>query len=228
MSALTAEAPIHVLVVVATRLYREGLLRALGATDRLLVTGGAADSAEAVACLRRETPDVVLLDMAIALDRAALEATVEAARPAPVVALGAAREEAVIACAEAGVAGYVDRGASLEACVEVLESAVRGELLVAPWVAGALLRHVGDLAHGDRDSGPARLTDRETQIMRLVDEGMSNQQIAHRLGIQIGTVKNHVHNVLEKLHLDRRQEAAAHVRRLSDANQVQRIDHLKA
>ncbi|HEX6228839.1 MAG TPA: response regulator transcription factor [Solirubrobacterales bacterium] len=125
-------------------------------------------------------------------------------------------EDVVIRCAEAGVAGYVPHDATLEQLIEVLDAALRDEVVCSPRLAGTLLRRVGALA---REIGPAggsdvRLTARETQIVALIDEGLSNKEIAARLQIGTPTVKNHVHHILEKVGASRRGEAAARVRAL--------------
>jgi two-component system nitrate/nitrite response regulator NarL len=120
-------------------------------------------------------------------------------------------ERDVIACVEAGVAGYVTREASVEELVQATLDATRGELHLPPRMAARLVRHVAELAT-DRPGPEARLTSRELEIVDLIDDGLSNKQIAQRLCIEVPTVKNHVHNILEKLQVDRRSEAAARVR----------------
>jgi DNA-binding NarL/FixJ family response regulator len=86
-------------------------------------------------------------------------------------------------------------------------------MLCSPWMAATLLRRVATLAVDRAPSPPeATLTRRELEIVALIDEGLSKKQIAWQLSIEIATVKNHVHNILEKLHVERRTEAAARVR----------------
>jgi DNA-binding NarL/FixJ family response regulator len=89
----------------------------------------------------------------------------------------------------------------------------RGEFLCSPGTAATLLRRVAALAaeRHTADNG-ARLTPREQQVVRLIDEGLSNKEIARRLSIEVRTVKNHVHSILEKLQVRRRGEAAARMR----------------
>src|SRR5256885_10828505 len=101
-----------------------------------------------------------------------------------------------------------------------IESAVRGELYCPPRVAFTLLRRLGALAASLRDDeekathSPLRaLTGREREILHLVDDGMTNKGIAGRLVIELATVKNHVHNILKKLHVHRRIDASAWYRR---------------
>jgi DNA-binding NarL/FixJ family response regulator len=156
---------------------------------------------------------VVLLDAA---SHGALEGAcaIRASSPdAAVVALGVANAEGdVIACAEAGVAGYVVREGSVEDLIATVESAARGELRCSPRMAGALVRRLARLAAGQPIPDGARLTRRELEIVRMIDDGLSNKEIAVRLSIEVATVKNHVHHLLEKLGVRRRGEAAAKLR----------------
>jgi two-component system nitrate/nitrite response regulator NarL len=125
-------------------------------------------------------------------------------------------EAEVVQLAEAGVAGYVLPDGSLDDLTIAVESAVRGELYCPPRVAFTLLRRVGAIALGsvtarkeEAASSPVHeLTGREREILQLVDQGMSNKQIARQLGIEVATTKNHVHNILRKLHVHRRIEAS--------------------
>lgn len=201
---------LRVLIVVGVRLYREGLTDMLSRQDGLSVVGVESDRRGAVAAIQRQQPDVVLLDTAV-IDTYPTMADIRHLAPeVRVVALGVGdQEEDVLLCAEAGVAGYVTRDASLEDLVAVVESAARGVLHCSPEVAGSLLRRLAALA-ADRGTDPSspRLTTRESQIVRLIEEDLSNKEIAVRLGIEVATVKNHVHNVLEKLNIHRRSEAA--------------------
>jgi DNA-binding NarL/FixJ family response regulator len=97
--------------------------------------------------------------------------------------------------------------------IATLASVVRDEMACSPRIAAALLRRVASLAV-ERSPWPsgARLTARELEVLGLIDEGLSNKQIAGRLCIELATVKNHVHNILEKLQVGRRSEAALQVR----------------
>ena len=202
---------IQVVIVAPTRLYRDGVARVLDSSPALNVAGTAQDAESGAALVTRAAPDVVLVDVALTRSLPGLVA----AAHAKVIAFGVAHdEEQVIACAEAGVHGYVECDATLADLERVLRGAVRDEAVCAPWMTGALLRRVGTLAR-DRDGEPAavqRLTMREREVMALVDEGLSNKQIARHLSIELPTVKNHVHNVLEKLEVHGRLEAAARVR----------------
>ena len=88
-------------------------------------------------------------------------------------------------------------------------------VVFSPRLAGTLLRRIGALARERHDDEPdVRLTARETQILALIDDGLANKEIASRLHISLPTVKNHVHNLLEKLDVTRRGEAVARARAL--------------
>jgi two-component system, NarL family, nitrate/nitrite response regulator NarL len=203
---------VRILIVGEIRLYRDGLTLVLGQRPGFEVVGSVARDVGLHDLVQQLEPDVVLLAMA-ARDGDVAEQVQQIGPRARVVVLGLAeREPDIMRYAEAGVAGYVSRDASLDALVGAIECAVRGELQCSPSVAGFMLRHIATLAAGRADSGPVGLTARETEILRLIDEGRSNKEIARHLGIEVATVKNHVHNLLEKLHVHRRAEAAAQVR----------------
>lgn len=205
---------IRVAIVGDTRLYREGLAQVLGRDLRVRVVATAARRDDALQSLSDLCVDVVLLDMAMPNSLGALRSIVERVPQGRVIALGVAEDgNEVLDCAETGAAGYVPREASLEDLVTVIESVARGEAICSPRVAASLLRRVAALASGRGGEGLAgQLTNRERDVIRLIDRGRSNKEIARELGIEVATVKNHVHNILEKLQVHRRGEAAARVR----------------
>jgi len=203
---------IRVLIVSDVRLYREGLAHILAEERRLAIVGATADPQVAVRLIVQHGADIALVDMAMPPGFAAIRGLAAAAPDLKVVALGVREtEQDLIACAEAGVAGYVPRAASVEDLVAALESVGRGELLCSAQTAAALLRRVAALAAGRGGSAQplSNLTRREREIGGLLEAGLSNKDIAVRLGIEVATVKNHVHNVLEKLQVHRRGQAAA-------------------
>jgi two-component system, NarL family, nitrate/nitrite response regulator NarL len=196
------------------RLYRDGVAEVLGQRPEVRVVAVYADAEEAMAHLSSVDPDVVLVDGTAPDSLATIQAIVRAAPEARTVTIALPEnEETVLAHAEAGASGYVGRESSVEELVTVLSSAVRGEMLCSPRIAGSLVRRVAVLAsERGRSSATARLTRREREIVRLIDAGLSNKQIAVQLSIELATVKNHVHHILEKLDVGRRAEAAAVVR----------------
>ncbi|MGH7516520.1 MAG: LuxR C-terminal-related transcriptional regulator [Gemmatimonadales bacterium] len=205
---------IRVAIVADVRLYREGLVQILSRDSKIRVVATAAQREEALACLSDTQPDVILVDMAFPDSHQVVRLILEHAPAGRVLALGVAEDEGdVLGCAEAGVSGYVPREASVEELVTVIESVARGEAICSPRVAASLLRRVAALAAGQGGRFPrVQLTSREREIVRLIDSGCSNKAIANDLGIEVATVKNHVHNILEKLQVHRRGEAAARVR----------------
>jgi DNA-binding NarL/FixJ family response regulator len=135
------------------------------------------------------------------------------------VALAVPDQEArVLACAEAGVSSYVPREASLADLAAAIESAARGEAVCSPRMTALLFRRVRVLSRVRPEPAEVpELTARQWEIIDLIDEGLSNKEIARRLYIEVPTVKNHVHNILDKLQVRRRSEAAARVRGLREA-----------
>jgi two-component system nitrate/nitrite response regulator NarL len=205
---------LSVLIVVDIPLYREGLARALAQGSRVSVVSTAANAQEAINRIAETQPDVVLLDVAATDGLVALRSIVEATPEAKVVALALPETEAdVIAYAEAGAWGYVPRDGTLADLRAVIESVARGEVVCSPRIAAGLLRRIADLA-AEREPPPPelRLTSREIEIVELIGQGLSNKEIAQRLSIALPTVKNHVHSILDKLHVHRRTEAAARLR----------------
>lgn len=213
----------HLLILSETRLYREALAEALQRQPGLRVAGTAGDAGEGLERAIAAGADLLLVDATLpgALDL--IRALGHEAPAAHAVLLGLPEDEdAVVACAEAGAAGYLARDASLEELVEAIRSVERGELICSPRTAGMLLRRLAwraaaaDVAAGPA-TAPSLLTRREAEILHLIDDGLSNKEIAVHLGIEVATVKNHVHNLLRKLHVRRRSEAAARTRPASSA-----------
>jgi two-component system nitrate/nitrite response regulator NarL len=204
----------RVLIVADICLYRDGLAALLDRQDDVEVVGTAADGRRALLAARELRPDIVLLDLSMPDSTGVVGDLADALPRTQVIVLTVPEtEQAVIACAEAGVAGLVTRQGTLEDVVAAVSSAARGEAVCSPRMARMLLRRVRTLARTTADpAADTFLTARELEIVALIDEGLSNKEIAARLVIEIATVKNHVHNILEKLHVHRRSQAAAQVR----------------
>lgn len=203
---------IRVLVVAGIRLFREGLAQILDRREGLTVVGMARDSAEALARIRQLKPQIVLLDMADAESHAMAREFGNLTPQIRVVALGVTDVEGdVLACAEAGVAEYVPREGSVEDLIAAVKSAACGEVHCSPQQAGSLWRRLATLAANQQLAPAAELTRREREIVGLIDHDFSNKQIARQLGIEVATVKNHVHNLLDKLHVTTRAQAAARI-----------------
>lgn len=218
--------PVRGMVAAAVRLYRDGLAQSLSeAMPVVAVTADAPSTLREAASL---APDVLLLDASMPGALALVNTLAEAAPDTRVVAFAVddARETEVLACAEAGVAGWVGRDASAEEVVEAVLRAARGELLCSARTAALLSQRLATLARERRApaeaaSAPgAQLTPRESEIGELLCRGVSNKQIARALGLQLATVKNHVHNILEKLGVRSRAEAGSVLR---GDREVQRV-----
>jgi two-component system nitrate/nitrite response regulator NarL len=194
--------------------YRECLARALDARERVRVVASAGDWSEAFGLIHVLRPSIVLVDAQLAIASRAVRLVAQAAPQARVVALAVDEdEEAVLSCLELGVSAYVGSDAALDELVETIERAATGELLCSPRIAAALGRRISDLAAEREPSlDSAHLTARELEVVDLIGQNLSNRQIAARLCIEVATVKNHVHNILGKLHISRRAEAAAWIR----------------
>lgn len=131
-------------------------------------------------------------------------------------------DEEILSCIEVeGAAGYVVMDASLDDLLKNIRAVMRGETLCSPRIAGLAFGRMSALARENEartnlnhDTG---LTRRELEIVRLIDEGLSNKEIANRLHIEVSTVKNHVHNILDKLHLQDRYSAAKYLKEQTSA-----------
>ena len=200
---------IRVLVASHIRLYREGLERVLRESPDFTLVGNAGSAAEAIEQTQRLGADVALLDMAMSGAFSVAKEVARGGGPSKIVALGMPEDETqVLSCAQIGIAGYVTRDGSVEDVVAAIKAAARGEVHCSPKIAGSLFRRIAAMStERPRRSGNGALTAREAQILKLVQEGMSNKMISRTLGIELPTVKNHVHSILVKLGIHRRAEA---------------------
>jgi DNA-binding NarL/FixJ family response regulator len=205
---------IDVFVVAAVRLYREGLAQALAQVHGMHVAGTAARFTDLQMTIRGSPHAVLLIDAVLMVGVPALAALLEANPGIRVVVVGVNETEPeIIAYAEVGASGYVTHEGSIAELVTAIEAVARDELTCPPRISAALMRRVGTLATTQRQAVPcARLSRRELEVVNLIAQGMSNQEIAHRLVITLATVKNHVHNILDKLDVRSRADAAATIR----------------
>jgi DNA-binding NarL/FixJ family response regulator len=214
-----SELPPQVLVISEIRLLAEGLAQALGRDQRVAVSWFCTDLQEGLARAADFKPDLVLLDAALS-DGPRSVSCIHAVEPRTKVVVFAVTEtcDNIIAWAEAGVAGYIPRTVALTEIVGCLASIMHGEQPSSAEVTGSLLRRLSRPASLCDDPGDAEpvlaLTAREIQIVELLAAGLSNKDIARRLNIGVGTTKSHVHNVLGKLRVQRRGQAALHAREL--------------
>jgi len=199
MSAQT----IAVCLVDDQTLVRQGIRSLLELSDDIRVAAEAADGAQAVEVIPQAKPDVVLLDMRMpgmsGLD--VLNALAQKnALPPTIILTTFDDDQLVLAGLKAGARGYLLKDVSLEQLVEAVKTVAAGGSLVAPVVTQRLLtgleRMQNDFTSLDQ---PDPLTERETEILRLMASGYSNKEIANSLNVAEGTVKNHVSNILSKL-----------------------------
>jgi DNA-binding NarL/FixJ family response regulator len=195
--------PVRVHLVSATRLYQEGLRGALEDGGRVSVAA-ASIALPRAAELREHAIELVLID---ATGGSRQLAVLHAQAPdVPIVTLGV-DPDSVVAYAGAGAVGFVPREASIEQLVAAIEEVVREGASCPARLVARLLTELTANAAG-RTEIEEKLTARESEVVALVRRGCSNKEIAYELGIELTTVKNHIHNILEKLRLDSRADVA--------------------
>jgi DNA-binding NarL/FixJ family response regulator len=203
----------RLVIVTEVRLFREGIARIVADGTPHISVDTAVPDGTLESRLADLKPDVVLLDAATIRRHAAdhdLRAIVPGSR---LVAFAVTEDEHdVIACARAGVVGFVERDAPVDDLLAAIEAALHGQPWCSARVAASMCARLVATAHAP-SADDEWLTGRERQVLDLVDQGLSNKEIAERLSIEVSTVKNHVHNLLEKLRVKHRWQAAAVVRR---------------
>ena len=221
MSATTVkpEHPINILLVNEIRLMGNVITAALEDEPDIHVVASVTDIDEALKIVEENAVDVALVSTRLP-DQGALKLTQAITELAPatkVLALGMTEEKKrVLRYVEAGAAGYILKDDSLDDMIETIRAAEEGKVFVSPKIAAAMMERLSDLAQMFSDvensiTDDADLTDRELEVLELIGEGLTNQQISERLVIEVGTVKNHVHSILEKLNVSTRGEAAAYL-----------------
>lgn len=202
---------ITVVIVDDHDIFRRGLARLLR-EQGLEVVGEAATGEEGVRQVARSLPDVVVMDISLP-GISGIEATRRLSGVAPnarvLVLTISAGEDHVTDAIMAGARGYLLKDASIEQIVAGIQAAAAGESLISPRIAARLLERMRESAPSNGAvAGEAELTEREIEVLRLVSAGMENAAIAQALFISAGTVKNHISNILTKLQLDNRIQAA--------------------
>jgi len=205
---------LRVVVVDDHDLFRTGLRNLLEA-EGIDVVGDAADGGEAVRVVHETQPDVVVMDLHMpGMD--GVEATRQIAQDAPLTRVLtltiSADDEDVLDSILAGACGYILKDASLPDLLRGIHAAARGESLVSPPIAAKVLQRVRATATSAHDAAAiqAELSERELQVLKLIANGKDNADIAAELHISPKTVKNHISNILMKLQIENRIQAAVY------------------
>lgn len=203
---------IRVLVVDDHSLFRRGVIQTIGGEADMTVVGEAETASAAIERAKEMLPDLVLLDINLP-DRSGLSVAETLQRECPyskiVVLTVVEDEDAVLRALKEGAQGYVLKGVSAEELVQVIRSVYRGETYVTPSIAGRLLTELtAPGANRTALDSIGELTERERAILDLVAQGKTNKEIAAELFLSEKTVKHYMTNVLQKLQVRNRVEAA--------------------
>ncbi|HEX2042025.1 MAG TPA: response regulator transcription factor [Acidimicrobiales bacterium] len=215
--------PITVVVADDHELFRRGMQTVLATEAGFQVLAQAADGEEAVTKVAELAPDVVLMDVRMpGIDGIEAARRIRQATPSTrVVMLTISDEEDDLYDAvRAGANGYLLKDASLQDVAAAVRAVARGESLISPSMASKLLAEFTAVTGGaespgekEGDEGTPRLSPREIEVLKLVAQGRTNREVAAALHLSENTVKNHVANILDKLHLRSRLEAVMYAMR---------------
>ena len=207
---------LKVLIVDDHALFRRGLQMVLRQEPDIDVIGEAADGNEAVEMAQESMPDVILMDVRMP-HRTGIEATHQIKDLLPhvkILMLTISDEEAdLYEAIKAGASGYLLKEIPIDEVSEAIRSVSAGQSRLSPSMAAKLLTEFAAMskrAAETRQLPAPRLTEREMEVLRLVAQGLNNRDIAGKLFISENTVKNHIRNILEKLHLHSRMEAVVY------------------
>ena len=211
--------PTRVFLLDDHEVVRRGVRELLEAEDDLTVVGEAGTAEEAVGRIPATSPNVAVLDVRLP-DGDGIEVCREVRSHHPEIACimltSFADDEAVYAAIMAGAAGYVLKQVRGTELVDGIRRVARGESLLDPVVTTRILERI---RHSEGDDELAGLTDQERKILELISDGLTNRQIGEQMFLAEKTVKNYVSNLLSKLGMSRRTEAAAYAARLSERKQ---------
>lgn len=203
--------PIRVLITDDHSVVRQGLRMFLSLDEEIDIVGEAENGAEALRLAHELAPDVVLMDLLMPV-MDGITAIGEIRRELPdveVLALTSVLEDAsVVAAVRAGAIGYLLKNTEAEELRRAIRAAANGQVQLSPEAAARLMREVRT------PDAPEALTERELDVLRLLAQGKANKEIASDLGIGEKTVKTHVSNILAKLNVQSRTQAALHATRL--------------
>jgi DNA-binding NarL/FixJ family response regulator len=213
-SARPSPETLRVLLVDDHDLFRTGL-RNLLEEQGVHVVGEAADGAQAIRMVRELAPDVVVMDLNMP-GMTGVEATRQVTSLAPltrvVVLTISDQDEDVMNAILAGACGYLMKDSSIQDLMQGIRAAAVGESLISPHIAAKVLQRMRATGTSEQDAETIRaeLSDREIEVLKLIANGKDNAQIAGELHISPKTVKNHISNILMKLQIDNRIQAAVY------------------
>ncbi|HEU5347257.1 MAG TPA: response regulator transcription factor [Ktedonobacterales bacterium] len=209
---MTQGQAITVLIVDDHQLVREGVRMFLQKQDDITVVGEAASGQEGLRLAADLVPDVVLMDLVMP-EMDGVEATRRLKQISPgtqvIVLTSFDDDEHIFPAISAGALSYLLKDVGTAALAEAVRLAARGEAVMTPQVAARVMRELRQGSH-ERAQFDSTLSEREIEVLRLIAEGCSNTEIAERLVISEHTVKRHVSNILSKLHLADRTQAAVY------------------
>ena len=208
---------INLAVVSDIRLYREGLAGILGEVEKIKVVGVLGNHDETLKLLEHNHLDILLLDMRMVNGCKILTSITNNYVNIKIIVIAVPENnENFLLCAESGITGYLTKESSIEELIDAVEIVDKGSLYCPHSITQYILKSIKH-KHNDHQINEIKLTyskllniltQRETQVIKLLAEGLSNKQIAKKLIIELSTVKNHVHNILVKMGVESRVKAA--------------------
>ena len=206
--------PIRILIVDDHTIVRDGLIALINAEPGMLVIGVGADGVEAVEKARALNPDVILLDL-IMPRKDGVQATAEIKKENPaariLILTSFAEDHQVFSAIRAGAIGYLMKDTSSDDLIQAIRDVYQNRPALQPAIARKLMHDIQN--QPDQAASENNLTDREIEILQMVAQGRTNQQIADALFLSERTVRTHITNILAKLRLENRTQAALYALR---------------
>jgi DNA-binding NarL/FixJ family response regulator len=225
----TSDGPIRILVADGHSLFRESVVVVLGSEPDLTIVADARDGGQLVAQVELTRPDVAILDLRLpGCDGVkAVRLIKERVPECRILALAEHEDErALLEVVEAGASGYLTKDCPLAELIDATRAVAKGEIVIPRWMLGTLLSHLVRRRR-ERDEAlrrMARLTRREREVLALLTEGSDNEAIAEALFISPETARTHIQNLLGKLEVHSRTEAAAFVLQNGILDELVRVE----